>query len=86
MTLEHYAYVAEIVGAIGIIVTLAYLAAQIRQGIQFVAVLKSHGATGWYENIKPILPSDLVERLEVLLKTYDGPAVTETLDYLAPDA
>ena len=169
MNWEAVSTIAEIVGAIGIIVTLAYLAVQVKQGTQqaladnrkaaldrwidaqcdvqeteegaefirqalndydrlspaqkgrlnsfmlklllaydsirvlhqkqlieleiysaierdFVAVLKSHGATGWYENIKPTLPSDLVERLGALLETYDGPAVTEVLDYLTPDA
>ena len=32
MTLEHYAYVAEIVGVIVVVVTLVYLSIQVRQG------------------------------------------------------
>jgi hypothetical protein len=36
MTLEHYAYLAEIIGVIAVVVTLIYLAVQVRQGAELL--------------------------------------------------
>jgi len=58
MTLEQYAYLGEIIAAVAVVVSLLYLAIQIRQNTKAVRTSNFHGITDSFNQINNTIAND----------------------------
>ena len=49
------------------------------------AYLKCSGVQKWWDEVKPLWPDHVAERMDRIVAEYDGPPMTDALSYLARD-
>ena len=82
MSLEDWASIAEIVGALAVVLTLAYLAVQVRQN---TGAIRSSNATTVHLNIQKVAEAPIMDRElgGIILRALDDKEELSPADKLA---